>query len=138
MGYLVGTDGSPVSETAVAHAATLAAQANESLTIVHVLTPKTILLDGKLVLPGEKEALEWGEETINRAVRIAQEEAETVSVQTELLTGRPAEAITDHAAAMGSTGIIVGHRGDDVEYDRVGSVAKTVVDKASVPVTIVK
>ena len=138
MAFLVGTDGSPKSDTAVEYAAETAALWNESLAIVHVLTPETILVDGTIVLPGEKEALDWGEETLERACTIAEREADSIDVQTELLTGRPADTITEYAQSIDATGIIVGHRGESVDYDRVGSVAKNTVDKAAVPVTIVK
>lgn len=136
--YLVGTDGSPVSDTAVEYAAQLADRWNASLTIVHVLTPETILVDGTIVLPGEKEALDWGEETLERARSIAGEASDGLEARTELLTGRPADSITEHAESIDADGIIVGHRGESMDYDRVGSVAKSVVDKATIPVTIVK
>lgn len=58
---------------------------------------------------------------------------------TELLTGRPADAISGYADEAGVDGIFVGHRGlSDEQEQVVGSVAKSVVDKASVPVTIIK
>ncbi|MXV63331.1 universal stress protein [Natronorubrum sp. JWXQ-INN-674] len=167
MRFLVATDGSGVSDTAVEYAAKEANAWNASLEIVHVLTPETELVDGTLVLPGEDEAVKYGEQTLEQAKHHATEivaasntgtdtdtdsgagadvdaDSDTdadaeIEIATELLAGRPAEAIVDHADESGVTGIYVGHRGLSDERERVvGSVAKTVVDKATVPVTIIK
>ncbi|MFC6716215.1 universal stress protein [Natrialbaceae archaeon GCM10025810] len=139
MKLLVATDGSGVSDTAVERAATEADAWDATLEIVHVLTPETELVDGKLVLPGEDEAIQNGERTLEQARGLAGEAAAGVEITTELLAGRPAEAIAEHAAKTGVDGIYVGHRGLSDDRERVvGSVAKTVVDKATVPVTIVK
>ncbi|NGM68767.1 universal stress protein [Natronolimnobius sp. AArcel1] len=143
MTILVATDGSEVSDTAIEHAARAARAWDEPLEIVHVLTPETELVDGTLVLPGEDEAVEYGERTVQQAQTIAADavvgSGGDLEVTTELLAGRPADAITDHAAATDARMIYVGHRGLSEEREQVvGSVAKTVVDKATVPVTIIK
>ncbi|MCU4742664.1 universal stress protein [Natronoglomus mannanivorans] len=145
MRFLVATDGSEVSDTAVEYAAREAIAWGVPLEIVHVLTPETELVDGNLVLPGEEEAMEHGEGTLRQAKRRAVEivdgsESESeIEITTELLAGRPAEAITQHADETGVTAIYVGHRGlSEKRQQVVGSVAKTVVDKATVPVTIIK
>lgn len=143
MEYLVATDGSAVSDTAIEHAAEQAGLVDADLEIVHVLTPETELVDGQVVLPGEDAALEQGERILEQAEMVAaravpEADAE-VTITTELLTGRPAESITTYADDTGIDSIYVGHRGlsDKPDYV-VGSVAKTVVDKTTVPVTIVK
>ncbi|ELY55534.1 universal stress protein [Natronolimnohabitans innermongolicus] len=141
MNILVATDGSDVSDTAVEHAAAEADAWDAPLEIVHVLTPETKLVDGTLVLPGEDEAVEQGERTLVQAERRAIETVANgdLEAETKLLAGRPAQAIVDRAAEIDARGIYVGHRGLSEERERVvGSVAKTVVDKATVPVTIVK
>ncbi|ELY54789.1 UspA domain protein [Natronococcus amylolyticus DSM 10524] len=142
MRYLIATDGSEVSDTAVERAARDASALDATLEIVHVLTPETEFVDGALVLPGEERAVEYGERTLRQATELA---AETVAdgadleITTELLAGRPAAAIADYAAEADVDGIYVGHRGLSTEHERVvGSVAKAVVDKSTVPVTIVK
>lgn len=142
MQYLVATDGSAVSDTAVEHAAEQAGLADADLEIVHVLTPETELVDGQVVLPGEDAAIEQGERLLAQARGVAERsvpDSATVEITTELLTGRPAESITSHADENGIEAIYVGHRGlsDKPDYV-VGSVAKTVVDKTTVPVTIVR
>ncbi|WP_226023792.1 universal stress protein [Halomicrobium salinisoli] len=143
MQYLVATDGSDVSNTAVEHAAREASTWDAALDVVHVLTPDAKLVEGTLVLPGEAEAVDHGEQTLERAREVAAETAADagteIDVATELLTGRPADAISRYAEDAGVDGIFVGHRGLSDEQERVvGSVAKSVVDKASVPVTIIK
>lgn len=159
MGYLVATDGSAVSDRAVAHAAAEATVWHRSLTIVHVLTPEPTLLEGELVLPGSETAIATGEAVLAGAADLAGEAAADLDVaaaadgdaeppvegdadlpvSTELLAGWPAETITDYADTHPFDGIVVGHRGQSaIAADTLGSVAKRVLDRATVPVTIVK
>lgn len=143
MRYMVATDGSAVSDTAVEHAAVEASVWEAPLEVVHVLTPDTEVVEGDIVLAGDETAIERGEQTLEQAERMAREAAQRhgndIEIRTELLTGRPAEAITEHAELLDVSGVYVGHRGLSEKREQVvGSVAKTVVDKASVPVTIVK
>jgi nucleotide-binding universal stress UspA family protein len=138
MRYLVATDGSAVSDDAVAYAAEHAAAMDVTLEIVHVITPEAEFHGGDLVQPGEAELLADGRETLDRAETLAGETA-NAAVETELLTGRPAEALTEYAAESGADAIYVGHRGLSEKREQVvGSVAKSVVDRASVPVTVVR
>ncbi len=141
MQYIVATDGSTTSDGAVAYAARHAAALGATLEIVHVLTPETELVDGEVVVPGEDATFEAGERTVDRAQRIAREEIgdADVAVNTELLTGRPADALTEYAAEIDADALYLGHRGLSQERERVvGSVAKSVLDKATVPVTIIR
>ncbi len=143
MQYLVATDGSAVSKRAVEHAAIEATAWEAPLEIVHVLTPEPKLVEGSLVIPGSDTAIEYGKQTLSEAERIAKTAAEkrntTLETSTELLAGWPAETITTHATETDVDAIYVGHRGlSEDETNHVGSVAKSVLDKASVPVTIIK
>ncbi len=141
MNFLVATDGSDVSDTAIEYAVDAASAWDASLEIVHVLTPETELVNGSLLLPGEDEAMAQGEQTLEQATRRAHEAAagSEIEITSELLAGRPAEAIADYAAEGGVDSIYIGHRGlSETQEQVVGSVAKTVVDKATVPVTIIK
>jgi nucleotide-binding universal stress UspA family protein len=141
MRYLVATDGSREGDSAVEYASRQAAALDATLVIVHVLTPDTRLVDGELVLAGGSKAVELGERTLEQARRLAEDavESEAPAVETELLSGRPAEAITDHAREAGADAIYVGHRGLSEEREQVvGSVAKSVLDKATVPVTVIR
>lgn len=143
MRYLVATDGSPVSQRAIEHAAIESTAWEAPLEIVHVLTPEPKLVNGNLVIPGSEAAIDRGEQTLAEAERLAATAGDkrgvTIETVTELLAGWPAETITEYAAQHGIDAIYVGHRGlSDDTSDHVGSVAKSVLDKATVPVTIIK
>ncbi len=141
--YIVATDGSEEADTAVRHASTQASAFGATLELAHVLTPETRLVDGEIVLAGGEKALELGERTLRGARRIAADAAaghdDDLVVETKLLTGSPADAIVEYAREVGADAIYVGHRGLSEEHEpSVGSVAKSVVDKATVPVTVTK
>ena len=143
MRYLVATDGSEEADTAVRYAARQALAADAVLDIVHVLSFEAELVEGDIVLPGGERAIQIGERTLTQArhlaADVAEERGDDLSVETQLLTGRPADAITDHARESGADAIYVGHRGLSEEREQVvGSVAKSVVDKATVPVTVIR
>ncbi|WP_435075182.1 universal stress protein [Halorubrum sp. HHNYT27] len=141
MSYLVAIDGSTESDKAVRYAARQAAAFDESLEIVHVLTPDSELVNGTIILPGEEAAVEAGESVLANAKALAEEAVgdEVIDVETQLLTGRPADAVAEYAAEANVTAIYVGHRGLSAKHEHVvGSVAKSVVDKARVPVTVIR
>ncbi|ESS04199.1 MAG: universal stress protein UspA related nucleotide-binding protein [uncultured archaeon A07HR67] len=140
MRHLVATDGSALGDEAVRYAARHTVAFDGTLVIAHVLTPDSELIDGTIVLPGEEAAVEEGERILERARSVATDGDDAdLAVETELLTGRPAEAITDFAAETDADAIYVGHRGLSEEREQVvGSVAKSVVDKAAVPVTVIR
>jgi nucleotide-binding universal stress UspA family protein len=94
------------------------------------------------LLPGGEKATELGRRTLEAARSLAtgvpEDDAET-DVETELLAGRPADAIAERAGETDADAIFVGHRGLSEERERVvGSVAKAIVDKATVPVTVIR
>lgn len=143
MRYVVATDGSDESDDAVEYAAIQAAAFDATLEVVHVLTPETEFINGELVLPGDDQSIELGEHALDRARELAMEAAEEhdgdVTVETELLAGRPAERIAAYADETGADAIFVGHRGLSEKHEQVvGSVAKSVVGKANVPVTVIR
>lgn len=143
MKYLVATDGSAVSDRAIEHAAIEATAWDAPLELIHVLTPDSKLVDGNLVIPGSETAVDHGTRLLAEAERLAETAADrrnvSLDTSTELLAGQPADAITTHAEEHGFDAIYVGHHGDsDGATNRVGSVAKSVLDKATVPVTIIK
>jgi nucleotide-binding universal stress UspA family protein len=143
MRYLVAVDGSVESDQAVEYAATHAAALGATLEIAHVLEPETELVDGEIVLPGGDRAMDIGEQVLNRARQraidhVADRDA-GLDADTKLLTGRPSDAIADYADRAGVDAVYVGHRGLSEEREQVvGSVAKSIVDKATVPVTVIR
>jgi nucleotide-binding universal stress UspA family protein len=141
MRYLIATDGSEESDAAVKYAARQAVAFDATLEIAHVLEPETELVEGEIVLPGGDRATQLGEQTLDQARRLAVDaaDAEGPRIETELLAGRPAHAIAERADETGVDAIYVGHRGLTEERERVvGSVAKSVLDRANVPVTVVR
>ena len=143
MRYIVATDGSEESDDAVRYAAEHAAALDGTLEIVHVLEPDAEIVNGEIVLPGGDGATALGEQTLEAARELAQGVAEdydtSLAVDTELLAGRPADALTNHAEVTGADAIYIGHRGLSEQRDLVvGSVAKSVVDKATIPVTVIR
>jgi nucleotide-binding universal stress UspA family protein len=143
MRYLVATDGSEEADEAVRYASVQALAFDATLEIVHVLTPRTELVDGEIVLPGGNRAIELGEGTLREARALAADVASTrggeLAVETQLLTGSPANAIVERCGEADADAIYLGHRGRSEERRRdVGSVAKTVLDKATVPVTVIR
>jgi nucleotide-binding universal stress UspA family protein len=143
MRYLVATDGSEEADAAVRYAAAQAVAFDATLEVVHVLTPETELIDGEIVLPGGNRAIELGEGTLQQARQLAADVAaqrdDELDVETQLLTGSPANAIVERSRDADADAIYVGHRGLSEEREQVvGSVAKSVVDKATVPVTVIR
>lgn len=143
MRYLVAADGSPESDQAVRYAARKAVLVDATLEVVHVPTPETELIDGEVVVPGEDAAMDHASRTLEGARELATETASDLdvdlAVETHVATGRPADAIAERADETDTDAIYVGHRGLSAEHERVvGSVAKAVVDRAAVPVTIVR
>lgn len=143
MRYLVATDGSEEADDAVRYAAKQAVGLDAELNIAHVLAPRAEFVDGDIVFPGGDEAVEMGERTLSQAQRLASSVAgdhgEDLPIKTQLLSGRPANAITDYAREIDADAIYVGHRGLSEKKEKVtGSVAKSVVDNANVPVTVIR
>ena len=139
MRYIVAVDDSDESDDTVTYAADHAAALDATLELVHVVVPETELLGEELVLQGRKEATEEGHRILEEAAAHAEEGGQDVDVETQLLSGRPADAIVDRASETDADAVFVGHRGLSTEQEEVvGSVAKSIVSKATVPVTVVR
>lgn len=143
MKYLVATDGSKEARNAVRYAVEQAVTSGATLEIVHVLEPKAVLQHGELILPGADKALELADRTLERATDLASEVASehdaSVQVETTMLTGRPAHAIADHVSETGVDAIYIGHQGLSEEHEKhLGSVAKALLGKVEIPVTVVR
>ncbi|MBB6646753.1 universal stress protein [Halobellus ruber] len=147
MEYLVAVDGSESSTHALEHAIEFASQAGAALRVAYAVEPR-ILVEGEEeptnAAVGERIYTENIEVAENRGEEVladarAQVEAAGLSAETELLYGDPVDSIAEYAEGEGVTGIIVGHRGLSSQVERmVGSVAKGLVENATVPVTVVK
>lgn len=76
------------------------------------------------------------EELFTAAISLANESG--TDLTTTLIEGRPAEAIVEHAENHSFDAIVMGSRGrSGVSRVLLGSVAGTVVENSSVPVTVV-
>jgi len=149
MKFLVATDGSDVSDEALTYAIDLAEAVDGSVTVVHVANPNVYAeggdepietaadADGRLVAESVEAAGQRGQELLDEAVELASEQG--FGVEATLLYGDPVREITDFAEETGADTIVLGHRGrSDRVGPLVGSTAKSVVERATVPVTVVR
>ncbi|WP_459194327.1 universal stress protein [Halosimplex sp. J119] len=149
MRFAVAVDGSVESDRAFDHAVELATAAGAALTAVHSVDPDVYDRGGgespnggadyadRLIVESVSDAEERGERLLEEAIERAADSG--LDVDSELLYGDPVETVPDFATTEGYDGIFVGHRGLSDAQERVlGSVAKEVVERSSVPVTVVR
>jgi len=149
MHFAVAIDGSTESDRALDHAVELASTAGAALTAVHSVDPDVYdtggaeppadraAYDDRLIVESVDDAERRGERLLERAVERAA--GAGVEVDAELLYGDPVRTLPEFASAEGCDGIFVGHRGLSEAQERVlGSVAKGVVERSSLPVTVVR
>lgn len=139
---VVGTDGSPTAEQAVAQAATLAAADGARLVIVTAYEPGEDHPDGvdpdrvpediRFVLSDRVQAEELG--THGRGIA---KEAGVGQVIVQAIAGDPAHVLIEAAADMGADLIVVGSRGlSSHAHFILGSVASTVAHHAPCDVLV--
>jgi nucleotide-binding universal stress UspA family protein len=149
MDILVAVDGSEEADDALAHAAEMADATGGSITVVHAVDPSIYDTGGSDPITSLSDAdrrlvMESVEDAENRGMEVVEEAAALVAdrghdVTTELVYGDPATAIPDYAETAGFDAIFVGHRGRSERAGQmVGSVATAIVERASVPVTVVR
>ena len=149
MEYLVAVDGSEASTNALEHAIAFAARADASLRIAYAVEPRVLVEGSDEEAPtnagvGQRIYTENIEVAERRGEDILADAEERVSesglsVETELVYGDPVDSLAAYAEAEGVDGLVVGHRGLSSQVERmVGSVAKGLVENATVPVTVVK
>jgi nucleotide-binding universal stress UspA family protein len=149
MDILVAVDGSEESELAIGHAADIADATGGSVTLAHVVDPAAYdtgggepvdvgsAADHRLILERLEDAEARGIDALEDAADVAADLG--VDAETELLYGSPVEEVTDFAESGGFDAIFLGHRGrSDRAGLMLGSVAKSVVERATVPVTVVR
>ncbi len=101
--------------------------------------PITSLSDAeeRLVIESVTEAGQRGEDILADTVSLAADHG--VDIETALLHGDPITAVPSYAEDNNMDGILVGHRGLSQTHERpLGSVAKAIVDRTTIPVTIVR
>ncbi|MFC7079584.1 universal stress protein [Halorussus caseinilyticus] len=137
---LVPIDGSPQSDDALTHA--LEEFADADITVLHVIDPIDAGYSAPVGVPGGSE--EWYEnaeresETLfEDAQNVADDYGVTLDSATEL--GRPSRTIVGYADDEGFDHIVMGSHGrSGVSRILLGSVAETVVRRATIPVTVVR
>lgn len=147
MRYLVAADGSEQSDAALRHALALTSDDDE-VAVAHAVNPDVYSRGGseplsdlddaseRLLIETVEDAERRGQDILEDAVELAA--ASGVDVRTELLYGDPLEVIHDHAVRQGYDHLVLGHRGLSERAEAVaGSVAKGIVSRASLPVTVV-
>lgn len=149
MQFVVAVDGSEESERALAHAIDLGEPAGASITAVYVVDPEvhaepttappTDISDAedRFVIEDVEDAEERGQHVLEEAVRFAEEYGSNVG--TELLYGTPVEEIASYAEEVEADDVFVGRRGLSKRAERVlGSTSKGLVERSTVPVTVVR
>ena len=149
MKYLVAVDGSEPSTDALRYAVKQAAATGAEVTAVSVVVPEQFFTGGddpprsyaeaadELVAEDVADAEEDAQAALEDAAEVGDEAG--VEVESGLLYGEPVEVITEFADDEEYDAIFVGHRGLSDRYEGlVGSTAKEIVGRATVPVTVVR
>jgi nucleotide-binding universal stress UspA family protein len=132
---LLGYDGEPGSHAALQTAVSIAAAFQRPLVIAFGYAPPAI---GGETADLARVVQEMGEKFAAEAVQIAKETNATVSVQTELVNDRPADAILRAADAYDALAIVVGAAGrGPMAGALLGSVTYQVVHRSTRPVVVV-
>ncbi|GAB7094056.1 universal stress protein [Halolamina litorea] len=131
---LIGVDGSDESLRAANRGLDLADTFDADVTAVHVISRSTI----RLARTDDEEAtIRESRESVFAPVEDA---AETVgrSIETEVVAGAPARALTDRAAALGADLLVLGRQGASGVSERLlGSVTERVLSSGEVPTLVV-
>ena len=149
MKILVAVDGSDESNAALAHAIDIADATDGSVTAAYAVDPSVYDLGGAEPVSGLPDAdrrliIESVADTESRGLDLLEDVAASAAdrgrtVETELLYGDPVRAITSFAENEGFDAIYVGHRGRSERTERlVGSVAKGIVERTDLTVTVVR
>lgn len=148
MELLVAVDGSEESNRALEYAADIANATDGSITLIHAVEPDVYDAGGgepvsaserrdRLIISSLDAAEKEGQSILDDALELAAELGQDASG--ELIYGEPVKTITDFAEKDGIETIYVGHRGRSERAVRaMGSVARDVIERASVPVTVVR
>jgi nucleotide-binding universal stress UspA family protein len=151
MRLLVAIDGTDASNDALDYALDIASRLDATLLLTYVVEPavrvteeaeSTRELDD--VAGGERSqfvrgALEDARTTGDRILSEATNRARAIGVAVEarLAEGDPLEELTALAGEASVDGVVVGHRDAHGDTEVVESVAKGLVDRSPVPVTVV-
>ena len=137
---LIPIDGSEQSGSALSYAKTLYPDA--AFVLLHVLSPANSAPHPDALIMHTEETLKAQREQAEELFDTVRAELESDrTVKTAIETGRPARAIVEYADDPEAEidAIVMGSRGrDGAKRLLLGSVAETVVRRASVPVTVAR
>jgi nucleotide-binding universal stress UspA family protein len=155
MRLLVAIDGTDASDDALDYALDIAVRLDADLLLTYVLEPAIRVTEGAESTHGlddvtdgggsqfVRDALEDARTTGDRILNEAANRAKAVglTVDTRLAEGDPLEELTALAGETSVDAVVVGHRdahgGADGDTEVVESVAKGLIDRSPVPVTVV-
>jgi nucleotide-binding universal stress UspA family protein len=135
---VVGTDGSPTAQLAVARAAEVAAALESTVHIVTCYDRVPVAAAAGsfgMVVPVDDQALERAREVAAGAREIAT--ASGAAVDAHVCEGQPADVLITLAAELGAQMIVVGNRGMSGARRVLGSVPNRVSHQARCDVLIV-
>lgn len=148
MDLLVAVDGSDESDRALRYAMTVAEATDGTIAVVHAIEPDVYDAGGgepnsfadredRLIIEGLDDAERQGRTIVDEAVEAAATAGHEASG--ELRYGHPATTIVEYAEEGGFDTIYVGNRGRSERVaGLLGSVARDVIERATVPVTVVR
>lgn len=149
MNLLVGYDASDEATQALEYAIDIATALDATVTVGHVIEPSVLEVlesepittlsdaDGRLIIERIEDAENRGLRLLERAEETATEHA--FPVETVMLYGDPARELVRIADEEEFDGIVVGNRGRSPRMGYLmGSVARAIVERATVPVTVVR
>ena len=149
MKYLVAVDGSESSMDALRYAVEQAAATGATVEATCVVVPEQFFTGGddppmnyaeadeELVTEDVEDAESAAQEILDRAAAVGEQTG--VGVETGMLYGEPVDELVEFAEGQEFDAIFVGHRGLSEEYEGlVGSTAKDIVGRATIPVTVVR
>lgn len=135
---LVGFDGTPLAEKALVHALTTYPAAE--ITVVHVIDYIEEGYSGEMVIGSEalrERSHDRSEQLLATAAEIASEYDHEIT--TAIRVGKPGQEIVEYAEDLDVEMIVIGSHGRSLVARAIlGSVAETVIRRASAPVTVVR
>lgn len=149
MNYVVAIDGSDEAAAALEYALEIAAGMDAGVTAVHAVDPRLVVeggsepittlqdADDRLILESVADAEDRGSAILEETVDLAAEMGH--QIDTQIVYGAPLQAISQYVEDADVNAVFVGHRGRSERASvMLGSVAKGLVERVSVPVTVVR
>jgi nucleotide-binding universal stress UspA family protein len=134
---LITTDGSDMNRPAVKEGLEIARACGSTVYAIYVIDESSFTDQPAEVFTGDvyEKLRDEGEEAVDKVRQMAGE----IRVETHVLSGRPAHAVTEFAARNGIDLIVVGSRGKG-GFERLilGSIAESIIRMAECMVLVVK